>query len=263
VRVLALLLLFACLLQVVRLFVTIVMKRAKACAGDSQVAKLLCCCVSCCLGCVERCVRYLSRNAYVVMMIRGTAFCSSASEGLSLLTKHMVKVAVMRSVGWGFLLLGKVFISGASAAMGAYILLTQEPWSVELYSIVPAVCCIALGAWLVGSAFMGVYNMAIDTIFLCYTIDVERAKNSREHRKATPASLGKLIDEQQDELLDEPSSASQAAAASASAGGPAKRLAGRSKRFLFSEVSPTNRALDASQVSTSTRRRDDLELTGV
>ena len=182
------------ILQAFRLLVIVIMKRLKACAGDSHLARLTCCCVACCLGCVERCVRFLSRSAYVVMMVRGSNFCASAQEAFSLLTKHMVKVAVLRSVGWAFLLLGKVFISAGAAATGAFLLLTQEPYTTELFSIVPAVVTIAIGAWVVGTGFMSVYNMAIETVFLCYTMDREPSRSGQE-------SVAKLCDEAEAEEM--------------------------------------------------------------
>ena len=48
---------------------------------------------------------------------------------------------------------------------------SREPYTTELFSIVPAVVTIAIGAWVVGTGFMSVYNMAIETVFLCYTMD--------------------------------------------------------------------------------------------
>ena len=217
------------LLQAVRIFVIVVMKRLKACAGDSSVARLACCCVQCCLGCVERCVRYISRNAYVVMMVKGTSFCGAATEALSLLTKHMMKVAVLRSVGWSFLVLGKLFVTGAAAGTGALVLLTQPPWSDELFSIFPAVLAISLGAWFVGSAFMGVYNMAIDTVFLCYTIDLERARVAGELEQAAghrskaasgkQAPLHRLCDEAEAEAEAEERKAAFEAATQGQQGG--------------------------------------------
>ena len=95
------------------------MKRLAACAGDSKLARLSCICVVYCIGCIERCVRYLSRNAYVLTMLNGTPFCTSAGEALSLLTKHALKVSLARSIGSAFLLLGKIFVLAACAAVGA------------------------------------------------------------------------------------------------------------------------------------------------
>lgn len=179
-------------LMLVRFIVLSVLKRAAACAGDSRVAKLACCCIACCLGCVERSVRFLSRSAYVELMIGGRSFCASAFEALGLLTRNMLKVAVVRSIGAGFLLVGKLFIAAACAGVGAFLMLTQSPYREELASIAPATVAIALGAWVVGSAFMGVYNMTIDAIFICFCVDHEAHGKTGRPTYAT-ASLKELI----------------------------------------------------------------------
>lgn len=62
------------------------------------------------------------------------------------------------------------------AGVGALVLLTQKPYDTELYSIAAPVIVIAIGAWIIAVAFMGVYNMTIDTIFICFCVDQQRAK---------------------------------------------------------------------------------------
>ena len=59
----------------------------------------------------------------------GVAVCSSAGAALGVLTRNCLKVAVVRSVGAGFLLVGKLFIAAACSAVGAYLLLTQAPYT--------------------------------------------------------------------------------------------------------------------------------------
>ena len=71
----------------------------------------------------------------------------------------------------------------------------NEPVQSAEFSIVPAVVAIAIGAWIVGTGFMGVYNMAIETVFLCYTIDLARAG------ACTQESLKKLCDEAEAEEI--------------------------------------------------------------
>ena len=109
----------------------------------------------------------------------------------------MIKVAIIRSIGAGFLLLGKLFVAGGAASIGAFFLLTQPPYHDELFSIVPAVVAIALGAWIVGTGFMSVYNVAVDTIFLCYAVDLERIKNGQQ--ASCPESISKLISDSAEE----------------------------------------------------------------
>jgi hypothetical protein len=172
-------------LQVLKFIVALLMRRLAAIAGDSKLAKLLCCCILCCVGCIDRSVKYISRNAYVCMMLHGSNFCSSATEAVGLLTRHLVKMTIVRSIGTGFLLLGKLFVAAAAAATGALYLLTQAPYDTELWSVWPSVAVIGIGAWAVAASFMGVYNMAIDTIFLCYAVDLERAKHGDKLHSST------------------------------------------------------------------------------
>lgn len=77
------------------------------------------------------------------------------------------------------------------AGVGALFLLTQEPYATELYSIIAPVVVIALGSWFIAVSFMGVYNMTIDSIFLCFCVDQERAKNGEP--ASSSAELAELI----------------------------------------------------------------------
>eukprot|EP00327_Prymnesium_parvum_P003664 CAMPEP_0182845464 /NCGR_PEP_ID=MMETSP0006_2-20121128/27347_1 /TAXON_ID=97485 /ORGANISM="Prymnesium parvum, Strain Texoma1" /LENGTH=787 /DNA_ID=CAMNT_0024975549 /DNA_START=246 /DNA_END=2611 /DNA_ORIENTATION=+ len=187
-------------LQVVRFVVLFLLRRFSSCqVHSSRMCDMCCACLNCCLGCLQRIVRYISRNAYIQMMIGGKSFCSSAMEALGLLTSNAVQVTAVRSVAWGFLLVGKLFVAAvqvtavrsvawgfllvgklfvaaAAAGVGALVLLTQKPYDTELYSIAAPVTVIAIGAWIIAVAFMGVYNMTIDTIFICFCVDQQRAK---------------------------------------------------------------------------------------
>lgn len=164
------------MLKAVRFIVLLLTRRTASCTGNGKLTKLCCCCLQCCLKCVENCVKYISRNAYIQMMISGDPFCKSAFSAVSMLTQNLVKVAVVRSIGSGFLLLGKVFIAGGCGAMGALILLTQSPYKDELYSLFPPVAAIVVFSYLIALSFMGIYNVTIDAIFGCFCCDQERAK---------------------------------------------------------------------------------------
>lgn len=163
----------------IKILVLTLMKRLASLAGDSKIAKLACLCVACCMRCVEKCIQFLARTGYVQMMVKGDAFCVSAMEALALITRNFVKVAVVRAVGSGFLLLGKLFISASAAGTCAFVLLTTPPYSTELFSVAAPTAATAIGAWVVAMGLMGVYNMTVDTTTLCFCIDAERAKNGQ------------------------------------------------------------------------------------
>lgn len=129
-------------------------------------------------------------------MISGQPFCTAAMSALATLVKNLASVAVVRGIGTAFLFFGKLFIAAMAGGLGALILLTQKdelgnPYRDELYSLSAPVTAIVLLAWLVAKVFMGVYNVAIDTIFLCYCVDRERAGHNLPTFGST--SLQKLI----------------------------------------------------------------------
>ena len=168
------------LFKALRFALGFLQKKCKACVNSSNATlKVACCCVRCCLACFEKFLKYLSRNAYAQTMIAGTNFCASAARAVDLLSANITKVALVRGIGAAFLLLGKLFVAAASGGVGALVLLTRQPYKDELYSIGAPVAAIAAGGLVVAMACMGVYNMAIDTIFLCFCIDQERARNGQ------------------------------------------------------------------------------------
>ena len=155
------------------------MKPLAACAGDSKLARLSCICVVYCIGCIERWYA-TSRNAYVLTMLNGTPLY--LREALSLLTKHALGQSCT-SIGSAFLLLGKIFVLAACAAVGAIacspaltlapihsVSLSLSPYPASpapspsprsvphphprtsgragAFSIVPALVVIAIGSWL-------------------------------------------------------------------------------------------------------------------
>jgi hypothetical protein len=72
-------------------------------------------------------------------------------------------------------------------------MITQPPYADELYSIWPPVIAIAIGAWIVSYGFMSVFNMAVDAIFLCYVLDLERSAHGAPAQHCD-ASLQELLE---------------------------------------------------------------------
>ena len=87
--------------------------------------------------------------------------------------------------------MGKLFVAAASGGVGALIMITQEPYRTELWSIGGPTAAIVLGAFFVAWAAFGVYNMAIDTIFLCFCVDTERGRLGQPMH--CPPSLAELV----------------------------------------------------------------------
>ncbi|XP_022236316.1 choline transporter-like protein 1, partial [Limulus polyphemus] len=152
-------------------------------------------CCSCCLWCFDKFLVFLNRNAFIEIAIYGYSFCKAAQKAFYLLSNNILRVAAINSVGDFVLLLGKAGVTMATAFIGLelikvnFILILisrrkyknlKNPMSKSRqdkegvnYTWVP-VTIAYIFAFLVSHCFLGVYEMAIDTLFLCFCEDCER-----------------------------------------------------------------------------------------
>ena len=65
-------------------------------------------CCHCCLFCLEKCMRYISRNAYILVINRGMNFFSASTTSFSLLLSNLATVTTLKSVSTLFIWIGKI-----------------------------------------------------------------------------------------------------------------------------------------------------------
>ncbi|XP_076319239.1 choline transporter-like protein 1 [Tachypleus tridentatus] len=127
-------------------------------------------CCSCCLWCFEKFLVFLNRNAFIEVAIYGYSFCKAAQKAFHLLSNNILRVAAINSVGDFVLFLGKAGVTVATAFIGLELVKDKEGVN---YTWVPvSLACVF--TYLVAHSFLGVYEMAIDTLFLCFCEDCER-----------------------------------------------------------------------------------------
>jgi len=149
---------------------------------DNCCSKMLLCCCKCCFWMLEKFMRYINRNAYVVCAIYGKNFCSSARDAFFLLLRNVVRVAVLDNVTDFLLFIGRLVIVGSMGIASYYVFNGRfEYFNENLpqlnYNLVPVITTM-LGAFFISSVFFSVYSMAIDTIFLCFLQDSEENDGS-------------------------------------------------------------------------------------
>ncbi|XP_019878880.1 choline transporter-like protein 1 [Aethina tumida] len=137
---------------------------------EGSIAKCLMKCCHCCLYCFEKVIKYLSRNAYIEVAIYGYSFCTAGKQAFKLLSSNVLRVATINSVGDFILFLGKILVVVTTVLVG--IKLIQDKDGVH-HMWVP-ITLAGLFAYFVAHCFMTVYEMSIDTIFLCFCEDCEQ-----------------------------------------------------------------------------------------
>ena len=73
------------IIKMIRAFLAYLQKKADE--MDSSIAKAILCCCQCCFYCLEKCMRFINKNAYIQTAIFGTSFCTSAKEAFFLILR--------------------------------------------------------------------------------------------------------------------------------------------------------------------------------
>lgn len=157
---------------------------AKLKGSENPAAKFFLKCLKCCFWCLEKFIKFITKNAYIMVAIYGKNFCVSAKDAFCLILRNVVRVAVVDKVTDFVLFMSRLVIIGA-VGTGTYFFfdgripyLNRYTPSLNFY-VVPIVIVI-VGCYLITSVFFSVYSMAVDTLFLCFLEDLERNDGSPE-----------------------------------------------------------------------------------
>uniref|UniRef100_A0A8D0RFV4 Choline transporter-like protein n=1 Tax=Sus scrofa TaxID=9823 RepID=A0A8D0RFV4_PIG len=157
-------------IQMFRLILEYLDKRLKE--AQNNISKFLKCCLRCCFWCLEKAVKFLNRNAYIMIAIYGKNFCRSAKDAFNLLMRNILKVAVMDRVTDFVLVLGKILVAGCIGVL-AFLLFTERlpmiiegPTSLNYYWV--PLLTVIIGSYLIAHGFFSIYAMCIETIFICF-----------------------------------------------------------------------------------------------
>ncbi|XP_072420591.1 choline transporter-like protein 2 isoform X2 [Chiloscyllium punctatum] len=170
------------LVQVIRVLLEYIDQKVKG--AQNKVAKFILSCLKCCFWCLEKFLKFLNRNAYIMVAIYGKNFCTSAKNAFFLLMRNIIRVVVLDKVTDFLLFLGKLLIVGGVGVLGFFfftnrINIFEDKGPTLNYYWVPLLTLI-VGSYLVAHGFFSVYAMCVDTLFLCFCEDLERNDGSAE-----------------------------------------------------------------------------------
>ncbi|XP_028139866.1 choline transporter-like 2 isoform X3 [Diabrotica virgifera virgifera] len=182
--------------KLIRLFLEYVDHKVKK--YDNDLTKAIMCIFKCFFYCLEKFLRFLNKNAYIMCSIHGKNFCVSAKDAFMLLMRNILRVWVLDKITDFLFFLSKVLLTlGVGAASYVFFASGLLPTKVidnsDLhYGIVP-VAVIMICTYFISSLFFNVYSMAVDTLFLCFLEDCERNDGSPEKPYYMSKSLMKIF----------------------------------------------------------------------
>ncbi|XP_051563682.1 choline transporter-like protein 2 isoform X2 [Myxocyprinus asiaticus] len=183
------------IVQVIRVILEYLDQKLKG--AQNKFAKFLLSCLKCCFWCLEKFIKFLNRNAYIMVAIYGKNFCTSARDAFFLLMRNIVRVAVLDKVTDFLLFLGKLLIVGIVGICSFFfftgkIKIVEEVAPSLNYYWVP-ILTVVFGAYLIAHGFFSVYAMCVDTLFLCFCEDLERNDGSSDKPFFMSPELHKIL----------------------------------------------------------------------
>ncbi|KAF1381807.1 hypothetical protein PFLUV_G00157830 [Perca fluviatilis] len=185
------------LVQIVRMILEYIDHKTKA--AQNPCARFILCCLKCCLWCLEKFIKFINRNAYIMIAIYGKNFCVSAKNAFSLLMRNVVRVVVLDKVTDLLLLFGKLLVVAGVGVLSFFffsgrIVLPGNTFNSETlnYYWMPIIT-VVFGSYLIAHGFFSVYNMCVDTLFLCFLEDLERNDGSLQKPYFMSKNLMKIL----------------------------------------------------------------------
>lgn len=145
--------------------------------------------VQCIIYCFERFLKFLNKNAYIQVAIRGTPFCTSAKKAFQIICANLLRFGTVAVLGYVIHIIGYIFIMAATLVCGYFLVGAMHK------DINPAVPMIAytLMSYVVGRLYMNVFGLAVDTCLQCVIFAEEKCPDG----DFVPSALKSLLDRSQ------------------------------------------------------------------
>lgn len=142
----------------------------KAAKSNNRILMVVMSALQCCMWVLEKCMKFLNKNAYIQTAIYGYSFCWAAKCAFFLILRNIMRVFAVSMVGDFILTLGKVFISVFTTFI-AYLALSANQG--EINGFVSPLIFVFILSWFVASMFTEIFGMGIETILMCFIADEE------------------------------------------------------------------------------------------
>ncbi|GMI41077.1 hypothetical protein TrCOL_g123 [Triparma columacea] len=151
--------------------VVIAYLQSKAKNSKNQVLKMVLCAIQCYMWCLEKCMKFLNKNAYIQTAIFGYSFCKAARKAFFLILRNIMRISAVAIVSQFVLIIGKLFITVAATFVGYYYM--DSNMMDQLNGMWLPILLIILFAYVTAEMFNEVFGMAIWTILQCFVADEE------------------------------------------------------------------------------------------
>eukprot|EP01116_Phalansterium_solitarium_P004452 TRINITY_DN15472_c0_g1_i1.p1 TRINITY_DN15472_c0_g1~~TRINITY_DN15472_c0_g1_i1.p1 ORF type:complete len:628 (-),score=143.00 TRINITY_DN15472_c0_g1_i1:47-1930(-) len=144
--------------------------------------------LKCCFYCLERFLKFINKNAYIMIAIKGKSFCTSARIAFEFIFANILRVGALTVISDFLFFLGKLFVSFGAVLPPIYIM--SQRTDLKYWAV--SALLIFIAAYFIASLFMTVVHMAADTLLLSFCEDV-KMNNGADRPYFMPKSLEKFV----------------------------------------------------------------------
>eukprot|EP00300_Choanocystis_sp_HF-7_P030175 c38942_g1_i1.p1 GENE.c38942_g1_i1~~c38942_g1_i1.p1 ORF type:complete len:648 (-),score=109.16 c38942_g1_i1:42-1985(-) len=143
-------------------------------ATKNRFIKYLVASIMCIVICVERFIKFLTKNAYIMIAVDGHSFCHATAQAWQLIMGNALRMTAVNVVSAYVFFLGKL-VSAILCAISCAIWIQRVLAFVDNEASVssvfaPSVCTFIL-AYIVSGVFFEIADFTIDTLMLCFCVD--------------------------------------------------------------------------------------------
>jgi hypothetical protein len=182
--------LIVALIQLVKYYLQYLAEQQKK--VKNKIMEMVFRCLAYLIWCVEKCVKFLNKNAYIQIAILGKKFCWAAKDAFWLIFRNAMRIAICAMIAPFVKKFGVLFVMVFTTFVGYQLLNVVFD---DLSSPVGPCLVFLLIGNMVGRLVMGVFGMAVDTALQCFVMDEELNGTVGDH---TPPQLKQFLADNKD-----------------------------------------------------------------
>eukprot|EP00002_Diphylleia_rotans_P014563 TRINITY_DN283_c0_g1_i11.p1 TRINITY_DN283_c0_g1~~TRINITY_DN283_c0_g1_i11.p1 ORF type:complete len:642 (-),score=116.12 TRINITY_DN283_c0_g1_i11:700-2625(-) len=101
------------IVQFIRAIIAYIQRQMKG--KDNLIIKIAFCLLDCVFACFERFIKFINKNAYILIAVYGYSFCQAARKAFFILLANAMRVAAVTMVGDFLIFMGKLAITAATS----------------------------------------------------------------------------------------------------------------------------------------------------
>ena len=148
--------------------------------NSTPLIKVLVCATGYCLWCLEKCVKYISKNAYIQIALNNCNFLTGAINAFVLILRNAATFGWTNTIGTVYMLFGSFFVSSVSC-FGTYLFLTNYD-GLDITSPIPPTVVMGVIAVGISYQFLSIFSFSSDAILQAYLTDMEITKGEGVNR---------------------------------------------------------------------------------